>query len=246
MVFGGLIFGWWQADQRWEEFKPVLAELEEKNPEKYAQMVEEAKSLHIAKAKSLYQEIQSMTREEVITLHYRNWQEKRKSDKKFKEKYYDDELLNRIEVRKALINDYKSRADELRELSERQPVKARFERWKKMEPWKQRLILHEKCVKYVNMEVQDMDVFRRDLEISKVSVLMAQLSNEPLPVELLCRNLVPVTQSAQKIQASILRLKETLNFNYYIQLLEEVGIPREELFPLSDELKGMSRDYNNS
>ena len=232
MILGGLVFGvgGWQANLRWEEFKPVLAELEEKHPGKYAQIVEEAKYFHIKEIQRLYHEIESMTREEVITLRYENWQEKRKADKEFSEKYYDDELLNRIEVQKALLKDYQSRMDEIRELNERQPVNIRFEQWKKTELWKQRLILHEKCVKYVKMEIKDREVFRRGLDISKVSTLMARLSNEPLPVELLCNDLVPVAKSPQTIQEAIQRLKETLTFNYYIQLLEEVGIPKKESF----------------
>ena len=246
MILGGLVLGGWQANLRWEEFKPVLAELEEKHPGKYAQMVEEAKSFHIEETQRLYHEIESMTREEVITLRYENWQEKRKADKEFSEKYYDDELLNRIEVQKALLKDYQSRMDEIRELNERQPVNIRFEQWKKTELWKQRLILHEKCVKYVKMEIKDREVFRRGLEISKVSTLIARLSNEPLPVELLCNDLVPVAKSPQKIQEAIQRLKETLTFNYYIQLLEEVGIPKKELFSFNDELKRRARNFNDS
>ena len=246
MILGGLAFGGWQANLRWEEFKPVLAELEERHPEKYAQMVAEAKSFHIKETKRLYHEIESMTREEVINLRYEKWQEKRQADKEFNEKYYDDELLNRIEVKKALLKDYQSRMDEIRKLNERQPVKVRFEQWKKIEPWKQKLILHEKCVKYVKMEIKDREVFRRGLEISKVSTLIARLSNEPLPVELLCNDLVPVAKSPQKIQEAIQRLKETLTFNYYIQLLEEVGIPKKELFSFNDELKRRARNFNDS
>ncbi|MEE3346798.1 MAG: hypothetical protein VX186_01430 [Nitrospinota bacterium] len=246
MILGGLAFGGWQANLRWEEFKPVLAELEERHPEKYAQMVAEAKFFHIKETKRLYHEIESMTREEVINLRYEKWQEKRQADKEFNEKYYDDELLNRIEVKKALLKDYQSRMDEIRKLNERQPVKVRFEQWKKTEPWKQKLILHEKCVKYVKMEIKDREVFRRGLEISKVSTLMARLSNKPFPVELLCNDLVPVAKSPQKIQETIQRLKATLTFNYYVRLLEEVGIPKKEIFLFNDELKGRARNFTDS
>ena len=246
MILGGLAFGGWQANLRWEEFKPVLAELEERHPEKYAQMVAEAKSFNIKETKRLYHAIESMTREEVINLRYEKWQEKRQADKEFNEKYYDDELLNRIEVKKALLKDYQSRMDEIRKLNERQPVKVRFEQWKKTEPWKQKLILHEKCVKYVKMEIKDREVFRRGLEISKVSTLMARLSNKPFPVELLCNDLVPVAKSPQKIQEAIQRLKATLTFNYYIRLLEEVGIPKKEIFLFNDELKGRARNFTDS
>jgi hypothetical protein len=209
-------------------------------------MVAEAKSFHIKETKRLYHEIESMTREEVINLRYEKWQEKRQADKEFNEKYYDDELLNRIEVKKTLLKDYQSRMDEIRKLNERQPVKVRFEQWKKTEPWKQKLILHEKCVKYVKMEIKDREVFRRGLEISKVSTLMARLSNKPFPVELLCNDLVPVAKSPQKIQEAIQRLKATLTFNYYIRLLEEVGIPKKEIFLFNDELKGRARNFTDS
>ena len=246
MILGGLAFGGWQANLRWEEFKPVLAELEERHPEKYAQMVAEAKSFHIKETKRLYHAIESMTREEAINLRYGKWQEKRQADKEFNEKYYDDELLNRIVVQEALLKDYQSRMDEIRELNDHQPVKVRFEQWKKTKPWKQRLILREKCVKYVKMEIKDREVFRRGLEISKVSTLMARLSNKPFPVELLCNDLVPVAKSPQKIQEAIQRLKATLTFNYYIRLLEEVGIPKKEIFLFNDELKGRARNFTDS
>jgi hypothetical protein len=246
MILGGLVFGGWQANLRWEEFKPVLAELEKKNPEKYAQMVEEAKSFHIKETQSLYQEIDSMTREEVIGLRYEKWYKKRKADKEFHEKYYDDELLNRIEVRKALLDDYQSRSDVIREMNELKPVDVRFEQWKKLGIWKKRLILHEKCVKYIKMEIKDEEVFRRDLEISKVSTFMARLSNKQYSVELLCNDLVPVAKSPEMVQEAILRLKEALSYSYYIQFLQEVGIPKREVVPFDDELVGKVRDYNDS
>ncbi|MBT5551247.1 MAG: hypothetical protein HOJ79_12315 [Nitrospina sp.] len=246
MILGGLVFGGWQANLRWEEFKPVLAELEKKNPEKYAKMVEEAKSFHVKETKLLYEEIDSMTQEEVIKLRYDKWHEKRKADKKFHEEYYDEELLNRIEVRKALLEDYQSRSKTIEDLNKLQPIKIRFEEWKKSEVWKQRLILHEKCVKYIKIEMEDEAVFRQGLEVSKVSTLMARLSNKPFPVELLCNDLVPVAKSPEMIQKAILRLNETLTYPYFVELLQEVGIPKREFVSFKDELIGKVRDYNDS
>ena len=43
-ILGIIVYGGWLAYQNWEAFKPVLAKLEEKHPEKYAQMWEEATS----------------------------------------------------------------------------------------------------------------------------------------------------------------------------------------------------------
>ncbi len=62
--------------------------------------------------------------------------------------------------------------------------------------------------------------------------------------ELQNRILVPVAKL--KIQEAILRLKETLTFKYYIQLLEEVGIPGREVYPFKGELSGKVRGYSDS
>ena len=153
--------------------------------------------------------------------------------------------MSRIEFRKVFQAVHQSRIEEIQKLKQLQPVTARFDQCKKTEPWRQRLILHEKCVKYVKMELKDREVYRQDLEVSKVSTLVAQLSNEPLPVELLCNDLVPVTQSSKKIQEAVLRLKEILNIEYYTDLLDEIGIPKEEIFPFKDELSRMVWDYND-
>jgi hypothetical protein len=245
MIFGGIVFGGWQANLLWEEFKPVLTELEGKDPEKYAKMVEEAKSFHIEETQLLYREIESMTRAEVISLRYKKWKDKGKVDKKFQEKYYDAELLNRVEVRKTFQKDYQSRIDEIHDLKQSDPVKARYDQWKKTEAWKQRLVLHEKCVKYIKVEMKDREIFRQYLEVSKISTLLAQLSNEPLPVELLCSNLVPIAKSSKETQKAVLRLKEILNFKYYTQLLEEIGIPKQVILSFKDELINKARDYND-
>ena len=245
IVFAGLVFGSWQAKLAWEAFKPMLAELEKKNPEKYLKLVEEAKSFHIEEVQRLYDEIDSMSREDVIILRHQNWLEKTKNDKKFHEKYYDDELLNRIEIRKTFLKDYELRAEELRKLNEVKPDRDRFEGWKKTEPWKQRLILNEKCVKYVKKEIRYQEIFQKGIEVSKVSTLLAQLSNKPLPVEVLCNNLVPKGQYTKKTEDMVLKLKKTLSYNYYIQLLEEVGIPKGEILQFDDELKERVRGFND-
>jgi hypothetical protein len=54
-----------------------------------------------------------------------------------------------------------------------------------------------------------------------------------------------MTSESQVIQSSILRLKESMNFFYFSQLLDEIGIPRTVVFGFKAELEGMSRDYND-
>ena len=100
-----MVFGGWQAYLKWEEFKPVLVELEEKDPEKFTKMVEEAQSFHIKETRRLYREIDRMTFAAVIDLRYSRFLEKRKSDKKYREDSYDEELQTREKERKSKLED---------------------------------------------------------------------------------------------------------------------------------------------
>jgi len=245
-VFGAMIFGGWQANLKWEEFKPVLEELEEKDPEKYAMMVEEAKSFHFKETRKLYRELDEMTLTEVINLRYEKFLEKRKSDKKFREKSYDDELLTREAERKSKLENDLLEMEELKNLQQKKPVKVRFGKWEKIKPWQQRLILREKCIKYFKKEIEDSQSKKDGLKVSNVSTLISRVGKGPLEVENLCEDLVSNGSSPQEIQNSILRLKESMNFFYFAQLLEETGIPRDFVFPFNEELRGWTRDYNGS
>ena len=75
MVFSGL-----QIYLKWEEFKLVLTELEEKDPEKYARMENEAKSFNIEETMKLYRELDEMTLAEAIDVKYKNFLKKRSLD----------------------------------------------------------------------------------------------------------------------------------------------------------------------
>jgi hypothetical protein len=245
-IFGGLLFCGWQAYLKWEEFKPVLVELEEKDPEKYAKMVEEAKSFHINETKKLYRELDNMTFAEVIDLRYSKFLEKRKADKKYREESYDEELQTRKRERKSKLEENRAKIEELKNLKMKKPVKVRFSQWKKIQPWQQRLILREKCIKYFKKQLEDSQTQNNGLKTSKVTTLVSRVGQEPLEIENLCEGLVPMTSDPLVIKSSILRLKESMNFYYFAELLEETGIPRAVVFPFKDKLAGMSRDYNDS
>ena len=231
---------------KWEEFKPVLVEFEEKDPEKYAKMVEEAQSFHINETKKLYREIDRMTFAEVIDLRYSKFLEKRKTDKKFREDSYDEELQTREKERKSKLENDSVKIEELKSLHLNKPVKVRFGQWGKIQPWQQRLILQEKCIKYFKRQIEDDQTQNYGLKTSRVTTLISRVGQEPIEIENLCERLVPMTSDPQVIQSSIISLKESMNFYYFSQLLEETGIPRAVVFPFKDELEGMSRDYNDS
>ena len=106
--------------------------------------------------------------------------------------------------------------------------------------------MREKCIKYFKKEKAE-KLFSQDvLKTSKLTTLLSRPGKEPLKVKYLCEDLIPNSNSPQEIQNSILRIKETMNFYYFSQFLEETGIPRTVVFPFNEELKGLTRDYNDS
>ena len=83
-----MVFSGFQIYLKWEEFKLVLTELEEKHPEKYARMEKKAKSFNIEETMKLYRELDEMSLAEVIDIKYKNFLKKRSLDEKFKEESY--------------------------------------------------------------------------------------------------------------------------------------------------------------
>ena len=241
-VLGLMIYGGWLAYQKWESLKPILTKLEEKDPEKYEQMWEEAKSFHISEARKLYRELNEMKLADVIDLRYRKLLAKRNADKKFKEASYEEELQIRIKERESRLADNLSKIDELKNLQKRKSIKIRSEQWKEREPWQQSMILQEQCIKFFKQELENQ---KGELKISKFSTLISRVGKEPLEIENLCEKLVFSSASAKDIQDSILNLKESMNFFYFTKLLDETGIRKNNVFNFYEKLNGMTQNYND-
>ena len=187
-----------------------------------------------------------MTLADVIDLRYKKFLEKRNADKKFMEESYDQELQIRIKERTSRLEDNPSKIEELKNLNQNKPFKIRFEKWKEFKPWQKKLILRDKCIKFIKKELADRKIQKGGLKTSKASTLTSRVGKEPLEIENLCANLVSSSTSQEGVQDSILRLKESMNFFYFKQLLDEVGISRDTVFQFKEELNRMTRDYHGS
>ena len=75
---GGAIYGWLQ----WE---PIAAELSAKDQEKFDLMIGEAKSFGFGTAQKIYDELDSMTPEDVVNSRHSKWQKKLETDEEYLE-----------------------------------------------------------------------------------------------------------------------------------------------------------------
>ena len=117
------------------------------------------------------------------------------------------------------------------------------------------MVLRQKCVKYLKIEEADSRRRTNALELSRVSSILdrpKKLSCGKKTADIClavsvsdyCMNLVPNTDDNEAILQTMQRLKEKMNHYYYIKMLDEIGIPREDV-EFNQQLKGLSTNYTD-
>ena len=241
---GGAIYGWLQ----WE---PIAAELSAKDQEKFDLMMAEARSFSFGTAQKLYNELDTMTPEDVVNLHHSKWQEKLETDEEFRNAY----LKGQHEAKIKESIERKSRYDsKLRALIFKPEEKKLIgSNWIKSEPWQKVMILRQKCAKYLKMEETDRRRRKNVLELSRVSSIL-DLPNKVscgkktaeicLAVSLAeyCMDIVPNTDEDKIVHQAIKRLKGKMNYFYFVEMLEEMGVTEKDL-EFDQQLKGVSNFF---
>ena len=244
---GGAFYGW-------QQFKPIAAELSAKDQEKFDLMVAEAKSFGFGTAQKLYAELYAMTPEDVVSLRYSKWKEKQQTDEEFRIAYLEEQL----KVRKQESIERKAKHNlKLRTLVFK-PEEGKLLRtsWKESEPWQKVIILRQKCVKYLKIEEANSRRRANALELSRVASILDRpekmsCSKETADICLAvsvsdyCMDLVPNTDDNEIVLQAIQRLKRRMNHYYYIEILDEIGISRED-FEFDQQLKGLSENFTDS
>ena len=247
LVLGG---GAFYGLQQW---KPIAAELSKKDQEKFDLMVSEAKSFGFETAQKLYEELDAMTPEEVVSLRHKKWQEKLETDDEFRNTY----LKEQHEAREKESIERKSRHDlKLRTLFFKPEQENLLSvNWKKSEPWQKVMVLRQKCVKYLKMEEEDSRQRTNALELSRVFSILdrpEKVSCNKKTADIClavsfseyCMNLIPNTDNNKIILQAMQNLKNKMNHYYYVRVLDEIGVSREAL-DFDQRLKGLSKNFTD-
>ena len=244
VLCGGAYYGWLQ-------FQSAAAEFSAKDQEKYDLMMAEVKSFGFGTAQKLYGELDAMTPKDVADLRYRRWKEKQETDKEFRDAYLEEQQKLRVQenIERKSKHDLKLRAL----ISKPEEAKFRSTNWKKSGPRQKVMVLREKCVKYLKMEEMDRRRRKNVLELSRISSILdrpkkvscsKKTADICLAVALseYCMDLVPNTDEDKAVLLSIKRLKGKMNYFYYLKMLEEMGVPIEDL-EFEQQLKGVSNFF---
>ena len=236
------------------QWKPIAAELSAKDQEKFDLMMAEAKFFGFGTAQKLYNELDTMTLEDVVNLRHSKWQEKLEKNEEFRNDYLEEQ--------------HKARQQESVERKSRYDLKLRslvFKPeggnllstiWKESEPWQKVMVLRQKCVKYLKMEEADSRRRTNALELSRVSSILdrpEKLSCGKKTADIClavvvsdyCMDLVPNADDNEAIVQTMQRLKGKMNHYYYVKMIEEIGIPKEDV-EFDQQLKGLSGYFTDS
>ena len=236
----------------WKQFEPTAIELRAKDQEKYDLMMTEAKSLiGFGEAQKLYDELQEMTPRDSINVRYKNWKMRQETDEEFSKTYLDDEQKARGEVNSKRKSTHKIKINTL--IFNPGETRLRANNWKNSKPQQKVMALREKCAKYLKIEEMDRRSRKNVLELSRVSSILdrpnkvscgKKTADICLAVSLAeyCMDLVPNTDEDKTVLLAIKRLKGAMNYFYFLKMLEEMGVPIEDL-EFEQQLKGVSNFF---
>lgn len=231
----------------WLYVVPKADELKEKDPEKYAVLVDATSSLHFSRAKALYDELDAMTYEDVLTLRYRKWKAKRDENRKFRWEEWEKELELRKETEALKKAKYRELQKSLKQdLKHSRTGKALFVDWEEAGPWERGLLLREKCIKYLKLERQEERRRANVQQVARTTRLLKMPRGQAWNAAELCEQLVPIAHDPAVVTKALDNLKQSMNYFFFVQLLDEIGIPRKSVFSFPIQLDRMTGDFFDS
>jgi len=237
----------------WLQWEPIAAELSAKDQEKFDLMIAEAKSFGFGAAQKLYDELDAMTPDDVVSLRHRKWQEKLETDVEFRDTYLEQQHKAR---EKESIERKSEHSSKLRALAFKAGEgKLLSTNWKKAEPWQKIMVLRQKCVKFLKVEETESRRRTNLLELSRVSSILDRPKKMScskktadiclaVSVSEYCMDLIPNANDNEMVIKAMQLLKRKMNHYYYVKILDEIGVPREDL-EFDQQLRGLSKNFTD-
>ena len=140
----------------------------------------------------------------------------------------------------------KQRVKSIQKLKKTKDPEALLATWEAAQPWQKGLILREKCVKFIEKENRNSLKRRNARDLVQTAVLLEQTTHHSLNVPEPCQILVPGTPDEKAVDKVLLTLEKELNYYSFVQMLDELGLPREKIISPSTQLKQMALDFSDS
>ncbi len=230
----------------WKEVAPVMAVLKEKNPENFEAMMVHARSFDFKKAMQRFTELDRMTYEQVLTVRYNSMKRKIQEDDVFRRGQWEEELAAREETRELKKQERQRQIQDLILLAEKRPGNVLLLDWNKSDPWEKGLLLREKCIKYLEMEKTANQGRKKIHKLPRIAPLLVKPREISLTVPEICEEFVPISHAERQVVLALEKLKNKMDYFFFVQLLDEIGVPRQDVFSFPAQLDRMTGGYAGS
>jgi hypothetical protein len=230
----------------WKEVAPVMAVLKEKDPEKFETMLADAKSFNFTNAMQRYNELDQMSYEQVLTVRYNAKKKKILEDDDVRLEQWEEELEARDETRELIKEERQNQMRDLILLSEKRPKNVLSLNWNQSGPWEKGLLLREKCIKYLEMEKTAHQGIKKIHKLPRIAPLLDRPGELSLTAPEICEEFVPISHDEIQVGLALETLKNNMDYFFFVQLLDEIGVPRQEVFSFPSQLDRMTGGYAGS
>ena len=227
---------------QWQQ--PALLKLQEKDPYRYEKMADEASDLHWVHAWNQYVELKEISLAELYQERYRRWQYQWATSEEFRQNVLRQKGEAREQIKKSQKKKYDHQEQELAQYRRKQDPALLRVHWEQATPWQKSLILRDRCVRYLNQELEDYRQRHHVKGSLHGAALLTQSRIANASPGSLCREMVSLSHDIPSVHRALGKLKTGMNYYYFVLLLEDIGIPDSELFTLNGKLEGMTRDFN--
>ena len=230
------------ATYEWQ--KPTLRKLQEKDAYRYERMVDEASRLHWINAWNQYVALKEISLAELYQERYRRWKHQWQTSTEFRQNASRQKVEAREQFQKLKKKKYDQQERELTQYRRKQDPAYLRVHWEQATPWQKSLILRDRCVRYLNQELEDYRQRHHVKGSLHGATLLVQSRIADASPGSLCREMVSLSHDVPSVHRALGKLKKGMNYYYFIRLLEDIGIPDSELFTVTGKLEGMTRDFN--
>jgi hypothetical protein len=224
--------------------KPILNQLQEKDAYRYQRMADEALNFHWINAWSQYVALKEISLTELYQERYHRWKHQWQTSGEFRQSALRQKAEAGEQIKKSQAQQYDRQKQELERYRKKQDPALLRVHWEQATPWQKSLILRDRCVRYLNQELEDHRKRRHVKGSLHGAALLAQTRIANANPGSLCREMVPLSHDIPSVHRSLGKLKTGMNYYYFVRLLEDIGMPDSELFSVTGKLEGMTRDFN--
>ena len=224
--------------------KPDLHLLRDKDAYRYERMMDEVSGLHWINAWNQYVALKKIDPAELHQERYQRWKQQWNTSREFRQNVLRQKLEAREQIKKSQKKKYDLQQQELAQYHRKPDPSLLRVHWEQATPWQKSLILRDRCVRYLNQELEDYRQRRHVKGSLHGATLLTHSRIASASPGQLCREMVSLSHDVPSVHRALGKLKKGMNYYYFVRLLEDIGISDSELFTVTGKLEGMTRDFN--